>query len=363
MFIIDKDFPGGNIIVDEIGEDFVKIRQDLSFTREWWFYWCFRIRNVRGKKIKFYFTDGNVFGSMGVCFSRNRKKWKWLGRENINKKENSFSYKFSDFINTAYFSFCIPYVEYDLKKFLKKFPKVERRILTISENRREVEHLILKSGKSKFKVLLTARHHACETMANFLLEGIINFWFDKNIDSKFLQKYIDFHIIPFIDKDGVEEGRQGKNSIPHDHNRDYTESPIYSSTRALIKEISKWNKKFILSIDFHCPYIDEEKIYIVEPPFKVKEVRIFSQILEETNKSKLKFSIKDNLPFGKGWNNKEEGEDKSCSYYIAKNFPTKFSCSIEFPYSKCGKEIINEKNSREFGYYIGKSISKYIQQI
>ena len=38
------------------------------------------------------------------------------------------------------------------------------------------------------------------------------------------------YVIPFVDIDGVENGDQGKQA-PHDHNRDYINSPIYPETK------------------------------------------------------------------------------------------------------------------------------------
>ena len=40
-------------------------------------------------------------------------------------------------------------------------------------------------------------------------------------------------LVPFVDKDGVEEGDQGKNRAPRDHNRDYAGASMYPETGAL----------------------------------------------------------------------------------------------------------------------------------
>jgi hypothetical protein len=54
-----------------------------------------------------------------------------------------------------------------------------------------------------------------------------------------------------VDKDGVEAGDQGKNRMPHDHNRDYGDNPIYPEIQAISDIAHKYKIHF--AIDFHCP--------------------------------------------------------------------------------------------------------------
>ena len=44
---IRADFPGGNIVVQEIGEDVVRIERDIRDTEGDWFYWAFSAEEVR----------------------------------------------------------------------------------------------------------------------------------------------------------------------------------------------------------------------------------------------------------------------------------------------------------------------------
>ena len=85
-------------------------------------------------------------------------------------------------------------------------------------------------------------------------------------------KRVEFFVVPFVDKDGVEDGDQGKNRRPHDHNRDYGgradgDHSIYASTRALRERIPAWSGgKLRVALDLHCPWIrgeHNEVIYFV----------------------------------------------------------------------------------------------------
>ena len=82
-------------------------------------------------------------------------------------------------------------------------------------------------GAGERRILLTARHHACESTGDYVMEGFLR---EFAVDP-----LAGFSVIavPFVDYDGVIHGDQGKNRAPHDHNRDYTDAPIYPEVRAI----------------------------------------------------------------------------------------------------------------------------------
>jgi hypothetical protein len=230
-YSIYADFPSGNIIIDKISNDSVWLRPDLRDTKGDWFYWCFAVKNAKDKKITFLFTKPNVFSTYGVAVSSDEGfNWNWLGNDRV--KNNVFSYSFKT-NNEVRFSMGMPYAQIQFDAFLKPFLMsglVKQDTLTKTKAGRPIERVIIKPGKTpvKFKVLITARHHACEMMANYEIEGMI----PAILKDDWLKNNVEFCFIPFVDKDGVENGDQGKNRQPHDHNRDYTNT-IYESTAAL----------------------------------------------------------------------------------------------------------------------------------
>ena len=48
-----------------------------------------------------------------------------------------------------------------------------------------------------------------------------------NEDGYWFRRNVEVLAIPFMDKDGVEEGDQGKNRKPRDHNRDYIGQSVH----------------------------------------------------------------------------------------------------------------------------------------
>lgn len=176
-FSIQADFPGGNIVVDHVEGNTVHLRPDLRDTEGWWFYWNFRVTNVpAGRTLTFDFGKRNPIGTRGPAISIDGgAAWTWLGLESCSGA--AFTYAFPNG-GTAWFSFAAPYLESDLQVFLKKWEGASAlapETLCESAGGRKVE--VLRAGCTgrmpRCRVLLTARHHACETMASYVLEGIL----------------------------------------------------------------------------------------------------------------------------------------------------------------------------------------------
>ena len=69
MLTVDCDFPGGNILVDEIDGDTIALHQDLRDTEGDWFYWYFRVRGAAGREVTVRFTGSDVIGVQGALIA------------------------------------------------------------------------------------------------------------------------------------------------------------------------------------------------------------------------------------------------------------------------------------------------------
>ncbi len=202
---IDADIPGGNIIVDKIDGDTVSLHQDLRDTPGHWFYWQFRVQGAQGRTLRFQFTKGNVIGVLGPAMSLDGgETWSWLGKDSVNN--TSFQFSFPSDANDVRFCVSIPYLEKDLRKFLIRYASntaLELGTLCETKKGRKVERLGI--GKGRVKILLTARHHACEMIASYVLEGILEEAMSDTESGKWYRHNAEILAIPFMDKDGVED--------------------------------------------------------------------------------------------------------------------------------------------------------------
>ena len=359
---IDADFPGGNIIVEEIAGDTVVLRQDPRDTPVWWFNWRFRVRGAAGRTLRFTFTDGDVFGARGPCVSLDGRKWRWLGRGIL--ADHGFTFAMPPNRDEVYFSFCLPYQESHLRAYLAAHPRVRADMLSTTEAGRTLEHLALASARGRGKVLFTARHHACESMANYVIEGLFDAWQDRSPEAGFLRNALDFHAIPFMDKDGVEAGDQGKNRLPHDHNRDYSASPRYAAVRALPAAVDSWRAPLLLHLDLHCPWIRgewNEEIFAVGADGTPADALAHFLTLLQTRSAgdPLPFTAAHYLPFGQEWN----VESHTSTDFFSRHPQHPLAFNIEFPYAQAGGQTVTSARARTFGRTLGKVVARYFAPV
>lgn len=368
-FNIYSDFPSGNIIIDKKMNDTVWIRPDLRDTKTNWFYWCFAINKAEGRTITIMLTKPNLLTVKGPAFSVDGgSHWSWLNAQA--QWVNSFSYTFKS-NEEVRFSMGMPYTQKQFQQFIQPYLKskfVRLDTLAPTKSGRRIERLTLKQNNSivKYKVLITARHHCCEMMANYEIEGIIK----QILNDDWLKNNVEFCIIPFMDVDGVENGDQGKNRYPRDHGKDYDNTSIYASTAALRSWIPNWaENKLAITMDLHCPGIkgnDHECISIVGSSneiFAVQE-KLFCNLLKTCNKGELKISKKIYYPFNTGWNTNNSSRDGLSFSGWAKSLEgVKLTCSVEFPYGTNEGQTITQENARAFGTDLTQAIKMYLKQL
>lgn len=376
-FALRSDFPGGNILVDSIRNNTIFIRPDLRDTGQDWFYWYFAITPQKSDSIYFRFTRPSCLTVTGPAVSTDGgKSWDWL--KTGSASPDLFTY-YGKAGQEVRFSMGMPYTEENFHSFIKPYlshPAVRVESLCTTPKGRSVEKLVIASpspagARSRQKVLITARHHSCEMMASYVLEGIISTILSGDKQMTDLSEKAEFWIIPFIDKDGVEDGDQGKARIPRDHNRDYDGKSIYCSTGALRNTVPAWSDgKLVAAFDLHCPWIKgnlNEHIYIVGNANAsiAKEQEIFAKIITRNNSGEVKYDIgKGIVPFGTAWNtagNYTQGT--SFAAWASGMEGVKLSTTFEIPYSVNNGQLLNPENLRSFGRDLAFSISRYLQNI
>jgi hypothetical protein len=370
---VDASFPGGNIVVESIRGDEVTLHQDLRDTEGDWFYWHFRVRHAAGRTITFTFTRPNVLGVRGPAASLDGgRTWTWLGTAAVHR--NAFRYTFPASAGEVRFCVCIPYVASQLGEFLKRYenhPALKVESLCRSQKGRDVAMLRLGclKGSPKYRVLLTARHHACESMANYVLEGIFETLLDAGADGAWLRDHVEFLAVPFMDTDGVEDGDQGKNRKPHDHNRDYLQK-IYPSVKALTERVPAWSGgKLRVTLDVHCPWLrggQNEWIYFVGGPDAEnwKRVTRFAEILEAVQQGPLRYRVRDNLPFGKAWNQKlTDPSLKTCAGWAAELPGVRVATSLEVPFANALGGEVNAPAARALGHDLARTLRPYLETL
>ncbi len=370
---IDCAFPGGNIIVEDIHGDVVTLRQDRRDTEGFWFYWYFRARGAAGRTLDFRFTDGKTVGVRGPAISLDEgDTWAWAS--GITDIANSFKYVFPEGADAVRFSFGMPYTQANWDRFIARLgdhPALSRGELCRSRKARQVE--MLRAGRLDgdplARVAVTCRHHCCEMMASYAVEGVIESVLADDDTGRWLRENIEVLVVPFVDKDGVEDGDQGKNRRPRDHNRDYDADSIYPETKAISHLLPDWGDgRLRLTLDLHCPGKSgdwNEHVYQVgrDQPEMWGEQQRFGRVLEASRAGPLPYSAANDLPFGEAWN-AGQNYDLGCSFSRwASGLPdVQLATSFEIPYANASGIAVNAATARAFGRDLGRALCLYLEQ-
>jgi hypothetical protein len=373
-YIIDADFAGGNLIVERLDGDRVELRPDLRDTEGNWFYWCFRVRGAAGRTLSFRFTQQSPIGARGPAASFDGgRSWRWIGREAAD--DSSFSYTFPAGADEVRFGVGMTYTQAHLEAFLTPFDAsvpLRREVLCHSRKGRPVERLRIgrpDKGPSPHHVLITARHHACEMMCSYAVEGILAAALGEDDIGRWFRDKVDLVIIPFVDQDGVEDGDQGKNRRPRDHNRDYDGQSVHPETGAIRQFVPAWlGEAPLVMLDLHCPWLRggiNELTYQVgqSDPRRWSRQQAFGQALASVRRGSVAYDPRNDLPFGQDWNNGASYQQGlSCAGWGARLPGIDLVSTLELPYANAGGTEVNQASARAFGVDLAHALKAFIEQ-
>lgn len=337
---ITADFPGGNVIVEKIEGNVVTLRPDLRGGRDW-FYWSFECQTSERRNLRFVLPEKRnmkFIGMQGPAISRDAgRTWNWMGGESVDGSAFECEFEAGKPLCLAV---TIPYMQNNLDRFLRDH--LDNKHLTVGEltktrDGRSVELLqISQPGKDRTAVLITARHHACETMASYLLEGFLRAAMSNSeAGQTFRDRYV-LYSVPIVDKDGVQSGDQGKNRNPHDHNRDYIETPLFPEVAGIMK--LREEKDIRIAVDFHCPtlWMDyHQVIYFVGP----KDVPANNHLNVSELAGLIKSEFPKSAPRGCLVMLKSKRTPGHFSDFFSRGEKSLMAMTLEFPYASPGKDM------------------------
>ena len=257
---ISCDYPGGNVRLVDATPTTVIVDSDLRDTPRDWFYWNFEAESAAAGTVRFAFpAKRGRLSAQGPAVSRDGGlTWQWLGRTRCHFYDKDdpcdhFDWTFSAAGEKVRFAQNIPYLKADLDRFLAtKSGNPELTVGVLAHTRKGTPVPLLTIGHGPTNVLMTARHHACEASASYVLEGILDEILSDSVFGKAFCDRYTLSCVPMVDLDGVLAGDQGKGRAPHDHNRDYAVvSNLYPEVKAIV-DLDE-SRKFALAFDFHSP--------------------------------------------------------------------------------------------------------------
>ena len=343
---ISTDFCGGNAADIRINGDNVSFSPDLRDTTESWFYWAIRVDGAAGRTISF--SIPHWVGRFGAAVSHDLENWNWSG----NSDGDSFVYTFGENENSVYFAHDMLYHPSRFHKFCETRGII---VKNLCDDNKGTPIPLIEVGHGERTVLLAARHHACESTGDYVMEGIIDEYLRSPMNN------VKLIAIPFIDADGVIRGDQGKSRKPHDHNRDYRDF-LYNGTRA-VKEIMD-RGGVIAAFDLHSPWHQggrNDKVFCVRKlPEKLDRMRLFGKCFEsEIGVDSLKYSTANDIDPGVEWN--KVGPHTTFGTFCSDYPDVELGFTLETTYfGEVGNEV-SQSRLIELGRSFWRGFVKYIK--
>lgn len=362
---IDKDFVSGNIEVLDISGNVVTLEREIRGTFVDWFYWAFRVRDAANQTITFRFPHKMRVGYWGAAYSHDLIHWNWTGKREVGYDEEgtfceSFTYTFGEDENEVYFAHNMLYLPEHFNIFCAE-NNLTIEEFCVSNKGRSVPYVHFGNGEKK--ILLTSRHHCCESPGTYVLEAVAKSLLDDPIEG------FEVCCVPFVDYDGVIEGDQGKYRAPHDHDRDYFidgRESIYA-TSAKLREYGD-NNKILFAFDLHAPKhcgpIDRsDKAYLV---YNIEEDIPLHDRFSEIFRSKITpdaiaFDPANNYYPDTGWNSSTH---PTIARYMTLKPENHLSFTLETPYfgEEDGSVVVNQDTLRAFGRCLAEALRQYVRE-
>ena len=349
-YIITDQFPGGNITVDSISDNYVVLSINNRDSKPW-FYWAFKVCGAAGQSITFDFGK-DVVGYFGAAVSHDLENWQWSEPDRIRADEKercSFTYTFSETEDEVYFAHNMLY---NVGAF-EKVDFMEKTTLCNDSGGTPVP--LAAMGEGENVILLTARHHACEAPASYVLEGVLREFYQNPL------KNYRILAVPFVDMEGVIAGDQGKGRIPHDHNRDYIQDSIYPTVRAIKELLAKENIKYVF--DFHDPMHiggGSDWIRLVNTYESMRDdMNLLSCFFDEETKAEGKEKC---LAFTDGrivW--REKPVEGTFSAYCGACTSVDFVATIEMPYFGEPDNMMTQQRYVVSGRAFGRAVKRFME--
>lgn len=357
---IHENFIGGNIKVIKQDKNIFFLDNNLRDTTSDWFYWAFCVEGAAGQTLTFQFRDTRL-GYWGPAVSHDLLYWEWLGT----KDSDCFTYSFRAEEDKVYFAHHMLYHPERFEAFAAE-RGLKVKTLAVSEKGRKIPYIELNNPKTYTegntkKIILTARHHACESTGNYILEGILDELARNPIEGYSIMS------VPFVDYDGVIDGDQGKNRYPHDHNRDYTPDiqAIYASVAAIRKFIAEENVVF--GFDFHAPFHSggvRDTCFIVQKSKKdLSKLNRFGELFEAcvneeaSQKEIFRYKHENDYPPDFGWN---KSDAPTFAFYVMEKETAELAFTLETAYFGTSDNIFASEKVVETGRCFAKALRKYI---
>ena len=283
---VSAEFPGGSVKVESMnaGSRVLRFKPAAHQNRGWDCWWYFKVSGLEpGVEWTFDLGGTGFAAPRQAAFSTNNRDWKQTapGR----REGGRIRYTLKSPGETLWLAWGPPFGLADANALVKQVAgaKVgaDRFELCKSRDGHAVPALRwepLLAGKRP-AIWIQARQHAWESGGSWVCSGLVEWLASK--EGAALRTRARIFVVPIMDVDNVQRGAGGKNQIPHDHNRDWSDQPHWPEVAAAQRWIQRLNRDddFVLFLDLHNPAPgDTRPFYFGSPKSHLNPGRMANQV-------------------------------------------------------------------------------------
>ena len=274
---VSADFSGGSAEVMEVDQEkrLVRLSPTAHKDRGWVCWWYVKLSGLTpGETIALDVGDAPWATPDRAAFSLDNKSWQHTNPGKRSGKRIVYEQKVES--EECWFAWGPPFTVEDAANLVaraaKKSPHATAFELCKTRAGRPVPALVVNQmgadEEKKKGIWIQARQHAWESGSSWVCRGFVEWLIGDDPQAEALCKQAVITIVPVMDIDNVAIGAGGKNQVPQDHNRDWSDEPNWNSVRAAQKRIREMDRqgRFDLFVDLHNPGAgDKSPFFFISP--------------------------------------------------------------------------------------------------
>jgi hypothetical protein len=204
----------------------------------------------------------------------------WLHTSPAAKEKGRAIYRQKVDATTAWFAWGPPFTPHDSAELCKRLAEAseDAEMFELCQSREgrpcPALRVLGREGtkpEDRPAVWIHARQHAWESGSSWVCRGLAEWVTSDDPPAVELRRQAELFIVPIMDIDHTATGQGGKESIPQDHNRDWTDKPHWNevaAAQARLTELSK-SGRLSLFIDLHNPGPNDRQPFFYISPDKL----------------------------------------------------------------------------------------------
>ena len=288
------DFDGGSVRVLDIDQT----TRSISFMpggnpeRGWPCWWYFRVDGIAAGETITIRLQGSTAAiaeqkplaaswamPKQAAYSTDGKEW--LQTEPGQQREEWMVYTVQPDSSSLFVAWGPPYTPDAALEFLRQVSSrsAHAELLELCRSRedRSVPMLHVREGQraaeQRFGIWVQARQHAWESGSSWVAHGFVEWLVSDDPAAGWLRQHADVFIVPIMDVDNTATGNGGKNALPHDHNRDWSEAPHWNEVVAAQRRVGDLIEagRMDVFLDLHNPAPGDPSFFYILPADLLQE--------------------------------------------------------------------------------------------